>query len=500
MRAVELFQAELESEGRIWRLISLALVGLTLPMCQGSDSDQGFSAPRAVQVAQKAYLKASNTDRGDWSGSGVAVSGNTVVMAARQEDSAASGVDGNENDNSARNSGAVYVFTHTGGAWTQQAYLKGASPQEEDRFGYWVDLEGDTLAVGAPLEENGTGAVYVFTRAGGVWNVQASLRASNARAGDWFGSSLAFSGDTLVVGARFEDGGAQDINGNQSNVSASDSGAAYVFTRTSGVWTQQAYLKASNAKAGDHFGFSVDIAGDTIAVGAREEDGGAAQIGERAADISVPDSGAVYVFARVGGIWREEAYLKASNVEAGDGFGSGVALGADSLLVGAPFEDSAATGIGGNQEDNSAPDSGAAYVFTRTNNVWSLKAYVKALNTEAGDNFGFHVAMTPEILLVGAHLEDSAAAGIGGNQADNGAPDSGAAYVFERTPTGWGQLAYLKASNTAADNWFGSALAVDAHTVVIGASKEGSAAKGPGGDQTDRSAPESGAVYVFEHQ
>ena len=505
MGAVELLPAVPERYGRMLRLLSLVFLVFSLPMCQSSESsessDQGSAPPPAgaSQLVQQAYLKASNSDDGDWSGSGVAVSGDTVVMAARNEDSAATGIAGNQVDNSATDSGAAYVFIRTGGVWIQQAYLKGSNTKAGDRFGYWVDMEGDTLVVGAPLED-GTGAVYIFTRTGGVWSEQASVKASNGRADDWFGSSVALSGDTLVVGARFEDSAARGVAGNQSDTSAPDSGAAYVFTRTGGIWTQQAYIKASNTRAGDHFGFSVDVSGNTLVVGAREEDSAATGIGGNQADVSAPDSGAAYVFTRAGEVWNQEAYVKASNTGAGDWFGNGVALAGDTLLVGAPLEDSAATGIGRNQDDNSAPDSGAAYVFTRTGGVWNQEAYVKASNTGAGDNLAFHVAMTPDTLLVGAHLEDSAATGTGGDPADDSAPDSGAAYVFTRTPAGWTQLAYVKASNTKADNWLGSGLAVDGDTVVVGASKEDSAAKGIGGNQTDSSAPESGAVYVFQQQ
>jgi hypothetical protein len=169
----------------------------------------------------------------------------------------------------------------------------------------------------------------------------------------------------------------------------------------------------------------------------------------------------------------------------------------DTLVVGAPSEDSAATGINGNQADNSAPDSGAAYVFTRTGGVWSQQAYLKASNTGAGDAFGHHVALAGDTVLLTAYLEDSAATGINGNQADNSAPDSGAAYVFTRTGGVWSQQAYLKASNTGAGDEFGIP-AVDGNTLVVGAIREDSAATGINGNQANNSAPDSGAVYVFQ--
>ena len=492
------FSIFLERFGGVLHLPLLVITSLTLVMCSGSSgNDQETMQPPVSQVMPQAYLKASNTEAGDWFGAGIALFGDTLVVNARTEDSAATGIDGTQTDNSATDSGAIYVFTRASGVWTQQAYLKASDTNADARFGYWVDLEGDTLVVGAPLSDS-TGTVYVFTRTGGVWSQQAALKASNARAGDWFGSSVAVSGDTVVVGARFEDSGAQGIDGNQADSSAPDSGAAYVFTRTGGVWTQQAYVKASNTRAGHRFGFSVDLSGNTLIVGAPSEDSAATGIDGDQADTSAPDSGAAYVFTRTGGIWTQEAYVKPSNTGAGDGFGNGVAVAGDTFLVGAPFEASAAVGIGGNQTDNSAPDSGAAYVFSKTGGAWSQEAYLKPSNTGAGDFFAFHVAMTPQTLLIGAHQEDSAAQAIGGNGADNSAPDSGAVYVFTRQSGVWSQLAYVKASNAGANNWFGAALAVDGNTVAVGANKDNRPAIEA--NQADNSAPESGAAYVFQLQ
>ena len=301
---------------------------------------------------------------------------------------------------------------------------------------------------------------------------QGYLKASNTGAGDSFGTNIAVDGDTLVMGARFEDSAATGINGNQADNSAPDSGAVYVFTRTDGVWSQQAYVKASNTEAGDEFGSWVAVDGDTLVIGAPLEDSAATGINGNQADNSAPDSGAVYVFTRTDGVWSQQAYVKASNAEAGDWFGATVAVDGDTLVVGARFEDSAATGINGNQADNSAPDSGAGYVFTRTGGVWSQQAYVKASNTEAGDEFGFWVDLADNTLVVGARFEDSAATGINGNQADNSAPDSGAGYVLTRTDGVWSQQAYVKGSNTGVGDEFGSDVAVDGNTLTIGAPLE----------------------------
>ena len=128
-----------------------------------------------------------------------------------------------------------------------------------------------------------------------------------------------------------------------------------MFTRTAGVWSQQAYLKASNTGAGDGFGYSVALAGDTLAVGAPFEGSNATGVNGNQADNSAP-SGAVYVFTRTGGVWTQQAYLKASNTDASDEFGIAVALVGETLAVGAWDEDSNATGVNGNQADNSMPE------------------------------------------------------------------------------------------------------------------------------------------------
>jgi hypothetical protein len=400
---------------------------------------------RAAQLAQYAYGKASNTGDDDYFGLSIALSGDTLAVGAPWEDSAAQGLNGNQNDNSTERSGAVYVFRRTGTAWQQEAYLK----------------------------------------------------ASNTGSVDGFGWSVALSGDTLAVGAFWEDSAAQDVGGNQDDNGAEDSGAVYVFRRTGTTWQQEAYLKASNTGSVDYFGTSVALSGDTLAVGACLEDSAAQGVGGNQDDDSAENSGAVYVFRRTGTVWLQEAYLKASNTGNGDFFGISVALSGDTLAVGAYTEDSAAQDVGGNQDDNEAQDSGAVYVFRRTGTAWLQEAYVKAFNTGAGDSFGYSVALSGDTLAVGAYGEASAAQGVGGNQDDDTATESGAVYVFRRTGTTWQQETYLKASNTGAGDQFGRSVALSDDTLAVGTRYEDSAAQGVGGNQDDDSALYSGAVYVF---
>ncbi len=404
----------------------------------GSASPEGLSAGdwrqiqsllQATLPAQQAYFKASNTEQDDLFGIAVVVSGNTVAVGAYGEDSSATGVNGNQADNSAINSGAVYVFTRSGLTWTQQAYVKASNTGANDNFGYSLALDGDTLVVGAPLEGN-SGAVYVFTRSGTSWSQQTYLKASNIGTGDNFGTSVAISGDMLVIGADGEDSNACGVNGNQADNSAIDSGAAYVFARSGTTWTVQTYLKASNTGAGDHFGMSAGMDGSTILLGAPVEDSNASGVNGNQADNSAINSGAAYVFTWNGQSWTQQAYLKASNTDANDDFGSEVAVSENTVIVGASGEDSNASGVNGNQADNSAIDSGAAYVFTRSAGAWSQQAYLKASNTGEGDYFGWSTSVDGNSIVVGAIHEESSSKGVNGNQDDNSFFQAGAVYEF----------------------------------------------------------------------
>ncbi len=478
--------------------------------------DAGARYPLTVDpIAQQAYLKASNAGLGDEFGYSVAVSGDTVVIGAPGEASSATVINGNQADNSASDSGAAFVFVRSGTTWSQQAYLKASNAEANDMFGFSVAVSGDTVVVGAYREDSSatgidgdqadnsapfSGAAYVFVRNDGDWSQQAYLKASNTGAGDFFARSVAVSGDTVLVGAPREDGSATGIDGNQADNKAPASGAAYVFVRSGSVWSQQAYLKASNTGNGDEFGYSVAVDDETLVVGAIWEDSSATGVNGNQADKSAFAAGAAYVFGRDGTSWSQQAYVKASNTGAGDQFGSRVAVSGDTVVVGARWEASSATGIDGDQADNSAPCSGAAYAFVRNPGApgsWSQQAYLKASNTGAGDQFGWSLAVSGDTVVVGAHMEDSSATGIDGNQADSSAADSGAAYVFVRSSGAWGQLAYLKASNTGANDNFGSSVAVSGDTVLAGASGEASDATGVNGNQANNGAVDSGAAYVF---
>jgi FG-GAP repeat protein len=410
----------------------------------GIDSTPNNSAPGAGAVyvfargasgwAQQAYVKASNPEAQDGFGWSVSLSGDgsTLAVGAPNESSSLAGVHVGvmtelDAGNGAPQAGAVYVFIRSGSTWAQQVYVKKPlNTVDSDLFGSSVALsdDGQTLAVGAPGESTAdifAGAAFVYSRNLDGWLPQGSLMASDAGFDDELGTSIALSGDgnTLAVGAPMK---------------ANQVGAGYVFVRSGGTWSQQTSVTASNAQAGDRFGWSVAISGDgnTLAVGAPLEDGGATGVGGTPDEGSL-DSGAVYLFARSGSAWSQQTYVKASNTGSGDNFGWSVALSGDgnTLSVGAPLEDGSATGIGGTS-DEGAIDAGAVYLYTRGAGTWSQSAYVKASNTGAGDNFGWCVTVARDgnTLAVGANMEDGGSSGIGSTQTDNAKLNAGAAYLY----------------------------------------------------------------------
>lgn len=475
--------------------------------------ESGARYPLTIDpIAQQAYLKASNTDPGDAFGLSVSVSGDTVVVGAPREDSDSTGVNGDQDNELASTAGAAYVFVRNGAVWTQEAYLKPSNTDVGDSFGYSVSVSGDTIVVGARWEDsaatgvNGdesdnsagqSGAAYVFVRDGSTWSQQAYLKASNTDSSDRFGEAVAISGDTILIGAYQEGSSATGANGNQGDNSLLFAGAAYVFERNGSSWSQSAYLKASNTGAGDLFGLTLSVSGDLAVVGAPGEDGNATGVNGNWNNDSANDSGAAYVFARNGASWSQAAYLKASNTEEEDQFGYWVAVSGQTLVVGAPREDSNATGVNGSQANGSI-DSGAAYVFVHDGGSWSQEAYLKASTLGAEDQFGTAVSVSGDRVAVGSTHESSNANGVNGNETNNNAFHSGAVYVFDRDGATWSQEAYVKASNSEAEDQFGIAISMSDDFLVVGADGEDSSATGVNGN-TSNNGPgtDSGAAYVF---
>ena len=395
--------------------------------------------------AQVAKLTASDGAANDYFGNSVAVDGDTMVVGTHRD------------DDNGPSSGSAYVFIRQSGTWNQAAKLTASDGAAQDRFGYSVAVHGDTIVVGARKDDdNGaqSGSAYVFTKPATGWATTSTadkLTASDGAADDEFGLSVAVHGDTIVVGAMYD-----EDNG-------SNSGSAYVFTKPANGWATTssfaAKLTASDGAANDYFGQRVDVHGDTIVVGAlHDEDNG-------------NDSGSAYVFTKPANGWittSTAAKLTAFDGAAYDYFGSPVAIHGDTIVVGAYGDDDKGT------------VSGSAYVFTKPANGWgttSTAAKLTASDGAAYDEFGLSVAVHGDTIVVGARKDG-----------DNGS-ESGSAYVFTKPTNGWATTstaAKLTASDGAALDEFGLSVAVHGDTIVVGAW------------QDDDNGSTSGSAYVYE--
>ena len=308
------------------------------------------------------------------------------------------------------------------------AKLMASDGGDNDQFGGSVDVCGDTVVIGATWDDDAgynSGSAYVFVRdCAGAWTQQAKLTAADAAAGDYFGSSVAISGNTVIVGAWDDDDAGRS------------SGSAYIFTHDEcGLWTQQAKLTASDAAEGERFGFTVAIDGDTAVASAQGNSGAGLE------------AGAVYVFTRdTLGSWTQQAKLVAADGTAYDEFGLETVISGDTMAVGAHLNDGA------------ADRSGSVYIFTRDDlGTWTQQHKLTAWDAEADDYFGSSIALSHDTLMVGAWGVDS-----------DGVVD-GSVYVFVREQSGsWGPQAKLISPDTEDGTRFGTAVAVSGDMAVIG--------------------------------
>ena len=394
---------------------------------------------RVAVWKQTAELKGSDTVAGDWFGISVAISGTTVLVGA---------------DGHAFVAGRAYVFTKRATVWKQTAELKGADTVAGDDFGGSVAISGSTVVVGAFSRDNSAGRTYVFTKTASGWIQTAELKGFDTVAGDEFGFPVVISGTTVVVGAcgHARNAGRVDVFTKTAGVwkekaelkgsdtvgvlgySVAISGTtvvvgaydrAYVFTKTASGWDQVAELEGSDSVPDDDFGDSVAISGTTAIVGADEA--------------AYRDAGRAYVFAKTASGWEQTAELKGSDTVGKDQFGWSVAISGTTAIVGAL---------------NHANGAGRAYVFTKTAGVWKQTAELKGSDTVAYDSFGWSVAVSGTMAVVGANTQ------VGG----------GRAYVFTKRAAVWKQTAELKGSDTVAFDDFGGSVAISGTTAVVGES------------------------------
>ncbi|MGE0127865.1 MAG: putative Ig domain-containing protein [Blastocatellales bacterium] len=456
----------------------------------GANPDQGAAyvfVRGGTTWSQQARLNAGDGGGPSHFGAAVALDGQTALIGAHQS----------QIRPSASRTGAAYVFTRNGAAWTQQARLSASDSAADDQFGFSVALDGDTALVGAPADNVGAnanqGSAYLFTRSGASWTQRQRLDGSRVgpAANDQFGIAVALSGEKALIGAHL--------------YGSDDHGEVFDFRRDATGWTHGSLLSAPNPTAGGHFGVSVALDADTAVVGAAlgpfapgadqrsayvfvqrgdyelvrrfgpelgsandgfgyavALDGDTVLVGAYRGDATANDQGAAYVFTLRDSRSVEQQKLTANDGGAGDNFGNVAALDADTLVVGADGDD-----IGVNA------DQGSVYVFTRSGAVWTLQQKITAADGAAGDLFGWSVALRGDTLVVGASYDD-----IGGKA------DQGSAYIFTRNGTVWTQRQKLIAAGTdgLANDRFGSSVALSGGAVAVGA---------PGVEYS------RGAVYVF---
>ena len=472
----------------------------------GSEPNTAPSAEPGTQIAQIAYIKASNTGFGDNFGAGssaigddavsLSADGMTLAVGAPFESSGSAGIDGDQADDAVYGAGAVYVFVPQGDTWAQQAYIKASNPGITDNFGFATALsaDGNTLAVSAHFEASGdtgvnadqndetipqAGAVYVFARSGTTWTQQSYIKASN----------------TGHIGQRLDPNEQPDLAAEHFGPIAS---GEYSYADSYGEMFDD----------GDQFGAAIALSDDghKLVVTATAEDSGTPGVNSDQGDNSKRSAGAAYVFEREGDTWTQTAYIKPSNPEVDALFGYSVALSADGrrIAIGGYDEDGSVASTNEFQ-DGLVRGAGAVYVFDFDGDNWHQTGYLKASNAERGDSLGVAVVISDDgkTVIATAQDEDGLSTGInnipGPDYQDDIRPTTGAVYVFVEQDGAWSQQAYIKASNTGSGDVFGSRLALsgDGNVLAVGAQLEDSGSQGINGFQDDDSALEAGAVYLF---
>jgi hypothetical protein len=352
-------------------------------------------------------------------GSTVAMSGSTLVVGAP-----------NDKGVILPQEGAAYVFDRTGHTWASVVKVFDSQPQSGSKFGRAVAIHADIIAVGAP-ESNGPianaqGAVNVYRRVNGAWTFEQRLTASDGAVSDFFGASVAVSGNRVVVGAFAADAPGQD-----------DRGAVYVFQHNGVSWIEQAKLSPSDGAATDWFGNCVAINGGTIVVGSPNKDG-----------LAIPNHGAAYVYVPIGEFWNEQGILLPDTLQAHSAYGSSVAIDGNTIVVGS-F----------NWNSDTVAHGGAAFVYTRSGDVWTQQAQLLASDASDNDFLGDAVAISGNTIVCGAYGVDSPGLSL-----------RGAAYVFTRVSDAWTERKKITASTPQASAFFSRSIALFGDTVAVGAS------------------------------
>jgi hypothetical protein len=366
----------------------------------------------------------------------MALQGDTAVIGSPRDSTAAG-----------EWAGSAYVYARSGASWSLQATLLPPNQGDIDNFGRSVDLDGDTLVVGAPRVAIGgkadAGAAYVFVRSGTNWSLEATLTHPTPAPIDGFGRWAAVSGDTIAVAAPLDDTSA-----------GVDAGSVFVFVRSGSTWSLAATLTSPTPRADNRFGKALDFEGQTMLIGEPRAlgPGGAGK------------TGAAHVFVGSGATWSLQETLLHPTPKADDHFGRWVSVSGDTTLVTAPSDD---TGAGSN--------AGSAHVFSRSGSEWSFQATLLPPDQKAGDNLGLRANLVGDTAVVGAPKDDT------------GAGDSaGRAFVFVRSGTTWSVQATLLSPTPKASDLFGRGFGLDGTTLFVAEPYDDTAGKN------------AGAAHVFE--
>ena len=348
----------------------------------------------------------------DYFGQSVSISGDYAIVGAY-------GDDDHDSD-----SGSAYIFERSGRTWTQAAKLNASDGAADDLFGKSVSISGDYAVVNAFWDDDkgsNSGSVYIFERSSGIWTQMTKLTAGDGAVDDWFGFEVSLSGDYAIFGAPME-----DTNG-------SDSGSAYIFERSGGIWTQAAKLTAGDGAADDRFGYDVSISGDYAIVGAYGDDDNGSS------------SGSAYIFERSGGIWTQAAKLTAGDGAADDFFGRLVSISGEYAVVGAYGD------------DDHGSSSGSAYIFEKSGGIWIQAVKLTAGDGAADDFFGWDVSISDNYAIVATPYNDATGS------------SSGAAYIFERNDGIWTQAVKLVASDSTNYHYFGQSVSIWNNRTIVSA-------------------------------
>lgn len=414
--------------------ILIALLVFIVLLAPVWNTTRAASAASSVQTSrlgavQTSVLIPDNPETLAEFGYSVSISGNLAVVGARDADP-------DLGDGLLVDAGVAYIFSLTGSGWVQEARLIAKDAQPGDTFGVAVDIDGQTVVVGATgvdiEREKNAGAAYVFTRDGTTWEQKAKLVASDSLEDDAFGTSVAVDGITIVVGADSKD-----------VYSIPEAGAAYVFIKRGGLWDQKAILLPSTPSLGGYFGGAVDVDGSRIIVGATE----ANLTGD-------PGTGSAYIYNGGGNSWQSEAKLSYDNERSGDFFGHAVAIEGNTAVVGAVFRD---PDLGFGRVTN----AGSVLVYRRDSGYWKLQEELSPADAEPFGHFGQSVAISGSALAVGADGKSQA-----------GFDQAGAVYLYTRKSAEWLAPIKVVADSVAEEDGFGNAVALSGERMIVGANRK----------------------------